>query len=108
MNASYRGGSVDKHGYRLQSVRGKQVPEHRLVMEVHLGRKLRAQETVHHKNGDRQDNRLENLELWSSRHGKGQRVEDKIHHAKEFLKEYHVPFSLFSACDVAAGLALGG
>jgi hypothetical protein len=47
------------------------VLEHLLVMEKTIGRPVEAHETVHHKNGDRQDNRPENLELHVGRHARG-------------------------------------
>ena len=62
--------------------------EHRYVMEQHLGRRLLAHENVHHLNGDRGDNRIENLELWSSWQPHGQRVKDKVTWAKEVLVLY--------------------
>jgi len=66
------------------------VAEHRVIMEKHIGRILYKHETVHHKNGIRDDNKLENLELWSNSHPYGQRVKDKIKWCKEFLLLYGV------------------
>lgn len=64
------------------------IQEHILIMTQHLGRALIHPETVHHKNGQRDDNRLSNLELWSSAQPAGQRVEDKVVFAKEILALY--------------------
>lgn len=89
-------GHIHENGYKLITVKGHPnssgkngaIFEHQYVMSQHLGRPLRKGETIHHKNGVRLDNRIENLEIWHKSHPPGQRVEDKIKWCKEFLESY--------------------
>jgi len=85
---SWKGGRTTSRGYVMvyqplpkntrSKHRGRYVAEHRLVMESHLGRKLERWEAVHHKNGNKADNCIENLELMTlsehSRHHGLQRI----------------------------------
>jgi hypothetical protein len=61
---------------------------HRVVMEEVMGRSLHPHESVHHKNGQRDDNRVENLELWVSAHPRGQRVPELLEWADWIIKTY--------------------
>lgn len=83
---------MNANGYIQKVVRvdGKNIAflQHRIVMSESLGRALYEHENVHHINGDRSDNRLENLELWSTSQPPGQRVEDKVKWALEILSLY--------------------
>jgi len=98
---AWRGGRHKENGYVMvwnpkhPNAKGghnkSYVAEHRMVMSDYLGRPLLRSEQVHHRNGDRADNRIENLELWSTSQPAGQRIEDKIKWAKEFIKLYEKP-----------------
>lgn len=96
---NWKGGRIiDKFGYvqiwKPEHPNAKMagyVHEHRLAMSEKMGRPLLSSESVHHKNGNRSDNRVENLELWTSVQPSGQRVEDLLKYAKEIINIYEHP-----------------
>ncbi len=88
-------GYVDANGYRVIQRTNDPfaradgaVLEHRYVMSTMLQRPLLPEETVHHRNRNKLDNRPENLELWSGRHMKGSRVAEMLEWAREIIALY--------------------
>lgn len=78
----YKEKLLDKDGYILIHIGNKVVREHRFVVESHIGRRLEDGEIVHHKNGNRTDNRIKNLEIMTQadhvRHHRTINIEKRI------------------------------
>lgn len=106
---AWKGGRKRQNGYvyvyapEHPAARQRYVMEHRLVMEALLGRYLQPEETVHHKNGVRDDNQLENLELWSSNHPAGQRVQDLVSWAMDTIDKHLGVAVQLAKKDLATG-----
>lgn len=81
---AFKGVCVRTDGYLMRRYKGKPILEHRYQMEQHLGRELLPSEVVHHKDGNKQNNSIENLELLTSH---SEHISRK--HRKSFISETH-------------------
>jgi len=83
-----KGGYIRLRFPNKNGVKGREVLEHRYVMEQKLGRELHPEETVHHRLKPVSNNDPGNLELFSSRHGPGQRVHEQVTWALDLIQTY--------------------
>lgn len=60
---NYKGGNININGYKRVKIKGKDILEHRLVMEKHIGRKLKKNEHIHHIDKNKLNNSIENLQI---------------------------------------------
>jgi hypothetical protein len=81
-------GSINPDGYIILTRSKRTRGEHIWVMEEIIGRELFPDETVHHRNGLRSDNRPSNLELHASSHARGQTIPDLLAWAHEIIDRY--------------------
>ena len=72
------------YAYRQTKINGKKMLQHRAIMEKHLGRPLLTEEYIHHVNGEKKDNRIENLE-----------VMNPVDHGRE----HHLRHPLVKTCE---------
>ena len=94
---SHFGKYIDNYGYvkikcrcHPNSKKNGYVSEHVFIMSKCLNRAIGKGESIHHKNGIRDDNRIANLELWDNSHPSGQRISDKVEFYYDYLKT-HAP-----------------
>jgi len=80
---AWKGGVHIGNGYRILNTRGKKTREHRMIMEKHLSRKLRSDEVVHHKDENKLNNKIKNLEVMSI-----------TEHRKHHMSKHRIPAKL--------------
>ncbi len=116
---NHKGEGYLKRGYRIVTLgktdffypmadkeRGR-LPQHRLVMAKHLGRCLLPWEVVHHKNGVKDDNRLENLQLLPNRGNHNTFLEKHLKQQAKQIKRLQLRVILLEAENTALNVKMG-